>query len=231
MKKYIIYSFILSVFFLAACSNDSDESSEGTPGKTTLVFPEKNKQCEVGSVLDDVSTIVFEWKNAGDTETYDLTIVNLETDKTIDLFGIEETKKSVSLERGYPYAWNVTSRNDLEIFSVSDTWKFYLAGQGAVNNAPVSPKAVSPGLGWLVTPQEGKIVLQWEATDPDNDALVYTVYIDKIDGKQAPLTSNTNLSENSVAVAVEPNTIYYWSVEASDGRINVVSDVFSFKTE
>ena len=226
MKKYIIHSLFLSVLF-ASCSSDSSESGE----VASLIFPENNEQCETGTVLDDVATIVFDWKASIDTEAYDLSIINLDTNVSIDLVDIEDTKKSVSLDRGYSYSWNVTSKNNLGLLSVSETWKFYLAGQGAFNNAPSAPKVVSPGLGWLVTPQAGKIVLQWEATDADNDALVYTVYIDKIDGKQAPLTSNTNLSENSVAVAVEPNTIYYWSVEASDGRIKVVSDVFSFKTE
>jgi hypothetical protein len=232
MKKYSIYSFILGALIIS-CGSDSELQGgvDGAPGKASLVFPENNQPCEVGNVLDDVSSIAFDWKASGDTGAYDLSIVNLETNQATYFYDIIDTKKSVSLQRGYPYSWNITSKNDLDVVTVSKTWKFYLAGQGTLNNAPSAPKALRPGLGWLVALEAGKILLKWESIDLDNDPLEYTLHIDTVDGKQDAIAAHTNLSETSLEVTVEANTIYYWSVMVSDGAIQVASDVFSFRTE
>ena len=75
------------------------------------------------------------------------------------------------------------------------------------------------------------VTLEWEAADPDNDTLTYTLLIDTVDGRQEATEENQNITTNTKEVAVESGTIYYWSVTTSDGSISVTSDVFSFRVD
>ena len=79
---------------------------------------------------------------------------------------------------------------------------------------------------------EGKITFTWDGSDPDDgDTLVYTLYVDTIDGKQTPLASQTGLSVKTLDVALVEGSTYYWRVKTFDGKNNSYSVVRSFKTK
>tara|TARA_B100001063_G_scaffold247197_1_gene291205 strand:- start:3125 stop:3454 length:330 start_codon:yes stop_codon:yes gene_type:complete len=51
----------------------------------------------------------------------------------------------------------------------------------------------------------------------ESDQLTYTLYFDKIDSKQSPSSELINISEKTVDVALDEETLDYWRVKTSDG--------------
>ncbi|WP_310595916.1 hypothetical protein [Flavobacterium sp.] len=230
---YNILSFFLFVFLVSCGGSDPGPSTPtiNNPGKSVLIAPASGRTCEEGTnTTTTQSTVSFSWNSASDTDTYDLKITNLNTQEVTTQTGITTTMKDVTLTRGLPYSWTITSKNKGTTTTVSDTWKFYLAGNGVTNYAPFPASAVSPLPGVVVTPTNGNVTLSWETSDVEGSALTYTLYFDTIDGKQSPLDTNKNLTTKSKAVAVNANTVYYWRVITSDGNNISTSVVYTFKT-
>jgi len=243
MKRYQTTLMILGVTLLTACGSDSgggttppgpDPGPEpiAAPGKASLTLPENNKPCETGEVSGSTASVIFTWSQGSDTESFDLSITNSDTNQVTNRAGLTTTTATVPLTRGHRYEWKITSKNKGTETTASDTYKFYLAGDGEENAAPFSAEAVYPQPGSSVTKSENNTVtLEWEAADPDSDTLTYTLYIDTVDGRQEATEENTGLTTNTKEVAVDSGTIYYWSVTTSDGSISVTSDVFSFRVD
>ena len=241
MKRYQTTLMILGVTLLTACGSDSGGGTPtptptptpiAAPGKASLTLPENNKPCETGEVSGSTASVIFTWSQGSDTESFDLSITNSDTNQVTNRAGLTTTTATVPLTRGHRYAWKITSKNKGTETTASDTYKFYLAGDGEENAAPFSAEAVYPQPGSSVTKSENNTVtLEWEAADPDSDTLTYTLYIDTVDGRQEATEDNTGLTTNTKEVAVESDTIYYWSVTTSDGSISVTSDVFSFRVD
>ena len=229
---------ILGVTLLTACGSDSGGGDTPTPtptpiaapGKASLTLPENNKPCETGEVSGATASVIFTWSSGDDTESFDLAITNSDTNQVTNRTNLTATTTTVPLTRGHRYAWKVTSKNKGTQTTASDTYKFYLAGDGEENAAPFSAEAITPQPGSTVTASENNTVtLEWEAADPDSDTLTYTLLIDTVDGRQEATEDNQNLTTNTKEVSVETGTIYYWSIITSDGSISVNSDVFSFR--
>lgn len=234
--RYTLIS-LFAVFFLLSCGGGDTGPdpvpvpSSKTPGKSVLINPVNAKTCEEGSNSTTTqSTVAFSWNSAADTESYDLKITNLNNQEVINQTGLTATSTTATLTRGIPYSWSITSKNKGAITTVSDTWKFYLAGVGVTNYAPFPAAAISPLPGSAVTPINGKITLSWDTTDVDGGALTHTLYFDTIDGKQLPLDANTNLTVKTKEVTVAPKTVYYWRIITSDGTNTATSVVYTFKT-
>ena len=177
--------------------------------KPTLVAPANNKTCETGtSVSDTQSTVAFSWNASASTNTYDVRITNLDTSTATNKNGVSSTSTTATLDKGVPYSWKVTSKNTSSTTTTpSDTWKFYLAGDGIVNYAPFPADLKTPASGSTVTLSDGKATFTWEGTDPDSgDTLSYTVYVDKVDGKQTPTSALTNLSAQTADVELDADT-------------------------
>lgn len=234
MKTVITLIGLFLLVVITSCGgSDSGPSTPviNSPGKSVLIAPINNTTCQSGTnITTTQSTVTFSWNSTLDTETYDLKIINLNTQEVTTQAGITNTTKDVVLTRGVPYSWTITSKNKGTTTTVSDTWKFYLAGNGVTNYAPFPASAVSPLPGVVVTPTNGKVTLTWETSDVEGSALTYTLYFDTIDGKQTPLGANTNLTAKSKEVAVNSNTVYYWRVVTSDGNNTSTSVVYTFKT-
>jgi len=242
MKRYQTALMILGVTLLTACGSDSGGGETPTPtptptpiaapGKASLTLPENNKPCETGEVSGATASVIFTWSSGNDTESFDLAITNSDTNQITNRTNLTATTATVPLTRGHRYAWKVTSKNKGTQTTASDTYKFYLAGDGEENAAPFSAEAVYPQPGSSVTASEaGTVTLEWEAADPDSDTLTYTLLIDTVDGRQEATEENIGLTTNTKEVPVEAGTIYYWSIITSDGSISVNSDVFSFRVD
>lgn len=234
-----IYSTKLLLIFLMgtitiSCSKDDDAEiiAPTAPGKTELVLPLDNTQCEIGDVIANMAEVAFEWNEASDAQRYDLVITNLTTQEVTRRPNLTSTSLIVRLERGNPFSWNVISKNSGEETTTSDSYRFYVAGEAGSNNAPFPATLVSPASGVTVSPVDGKVTLQWEAalTDTDGDPLTFTLFADKVDGNQEPPEEWKGLTVSSMQVDVEPNSVYYWHVETSDGKNTAVSNTLSFRT-
>jgi len=239
LLKYFSFLFTLT---LISCGGSSDDGGGpdpppviNPPGKSTLTAPANNKTCETGtSISDTQSEVTFTWGTSANTNTYDLKITNLNTSTVTNKTALTSTTAKVTLDKGVPYSWNITSKSTASTTTTaSDTWKFYLAGTGVVNYAPFPADLKTPASGSTVTRDgDGKVAFTWDGSDPDTgDTLKYTLYVDTTDGKQTPPAAQTDLTAKTASVALEAATTYYWRVKTSDGVNSSYSIVYSFKTE
>lgn len=233
MKKNLIYSLLI-VFYFLSCSKDSNtQTNVASPEKATLIYPDNNSACVTdGAISDIVSAVIFSWNASSNTDYYDLSITNLNTNSATTYSKINSTSKSVNLSRGTPYSWFITSKsNGTSNSAQSDTWQFYLAGEGVVNYAPFPADLVYPENGITVSSSSGTVNLSWTCVDLDSENLTYTLYFDTIDGLQTPIEAYTNLSTTNLDVSVSANTTYYWRVVSSDGYNHSYSLVQGFRTD
>ena len=78
-------------------------------------------------------------------------ITNQETIQSQTESGITSTSKAVTLATDVSYSWKIVSKaNDTSDTTSSDTWQFYLAGDGQENYAPFPATILSPTSGAAV---------------------------------------------------------------------------------
>ena len=246
MKLGYYFLYALSFVLIVSCSAEDDDSGTTTPavtqqaapaptpqvptpGKSSLSAPENNEVCYEGEEVDDSnSEVTFSWDASSDTDSYDLLITNQETSQSQTESGITSTSKAVTLATDVSYSWKVVSKaNDTSDTTESDTWQFYLAGDGQENYAPFPATILSPTSGTALDANNGSITLSWEGNDPDElDSLTYTIYFDQVDGLQDPIEEDS--TETELEVSVESGTTYYWRVKTSDGKSSSFTLVYSF---
>ena len=234
MKKVLLGIVVISLIAVS-CSKDTPGGGGGgttptpmakTPGKAVLTSPANNKTCEE---VNTSGQVTFSWNASTDTDAYDLKITNLNTQGVTNQNNITTTSKAVTLTKGIPYSWSITSKNEGTKTTTSDTWQFYLAGDGVVNYAPFPATAVSPSPGASVDRTSGKVTVEWSGSDADDDSLTYTLEMDTTDGIQGTVIAE-DISASSVEVSVEADTVYYWRVISSDGQNTSTSIVYTFRT-
>jgi hypothetical protein len=244
MKKYLFILYIVGLIILS-CSKGDDGGGTSlppiettpiptvpNPGKSSLSLPSNNEVCYEGQEsTNQQSNVTFQWTASTDTDSYDLIIINQDTNGSQTESEISETSKQVELTKGVSYSWSVVSKsNDSNVTTNSDTWQFYLEGEGVENHVPFAATIISPSAGSSVNSSNGIVLLEWEGNDPDQgDNLTYTVYFDSVDGLQSPSSERTNLTESSLSVNVESGTIYYWRVKTSDETSSSYTIVYSFQ--
>lgn len=239
MRKITILSAIL--ILLTACGGGgSDDNTPVTPPANlpqaaVLVSPANNKTCEPGEkVNSEESKVYFSWNPSEYTDSYDLEITDLNTFQKQTIFDLSTPVANITLKNGTPYEWRVISKsNEVTTKANSNSWKFYLEGNGISNYAPFPATLLNPSNGESITlSQDQTYQLSWEGSDPDeNDVLTYTLYLDKIDGKQAPGADYENLQSSAITVTLDAQTTYYWRVATSDGKHTSLSPVFRFDTK
>ena len=235
---------ILGIVFILCltCGKENPSDVEVTPVQEEILSPEaavllrpvKDEVCTSGvSVSKQFSRVRFEWNAGANTEAYTLKIQNLNNQQNQFYTNIQETFKEVELAKDIPYQWQViSSRAGTTDSANSPQWRFYLAGDGATNAAPYPPKLLRPASGSRFPTTTTRVELAWEATDPDQESLIYTLYFDTVDGLQSPANDDQNITVTQKEVVVAPQTTYYWRVQATDPNGNsAFSPVYSFRVE
>ncbi|WP_273567186.1 hypothetical protein [Maribacter halichondriae] len=194
----------------------------------TLVFPENNTECNEGKIINDTqSEVTFRWNEAEFANKYEVVLINLNTD-------VETTVESntnsadIIIERGIAYKWHVLSLSDIsDATAMSEEWKFYNAGAGAVNYAPFPADIVAPENGSTLT--GSTVNLEWSGSDIDNDIVDFEVFFGS---ENPPTESLSSVTENSITATISSGNIYYWIVKTTDEADNTsTSDVFHFSVE
>ena len=192
----------------------SEFQSTGSPGSADLIAPASNNSCLLGTSVDAfTSNVLFQWSDSEDTDSFDLTYTNLLTNDTKTKTGIKTNSTTILLFKGISYAWSVKSIKSNSRVATSGTSKFYLAGPSLVTNVPLGAVLKSPNT------SSGKTTLSWTGSDADTgDVLTYSIYVDKIDGKQTPV--KTGVSSSSVDLTLDSGSTYYWRVKTTDQNNN-----------
>ncbi len=250
MKKTLKYfSFLIFLIFFN-CDDGYDSNQFNTIGsgiplssfKAKLKIPQNNRTCFTGkSISETTSEVSFEWTDQIETDFaeeryyYILEITDLNTNTTKSITPILRNSTVVVLTKGVPYSWKIITKSlsDQSIVVSSEIFRFYLAGNGIVNYVPFPAELKTPVSGSTVSiDTEDMVTFKWEGSDPDaGDTLVYTLFVDAVDGEQLPPQTQTNLSSNTFKVKLDSDTIYYWRVETSDGKDSSYSLISAFKTK
>lgn len=229
------FSTLLLLVFIAACTSTPAEDPIPEeiiedPVAATLVFPEDNTECNEGTILSDTqSKVVFRWNTSEHTDSYEVVLTKTETAEVTN-FDASINSKEITLERGTNYEWQVISKSEKsQVTATSETFQFFNAAPGVVNHVPFSAEAIAPENGAEVTTTSGKVTLQWEASDIDDDVKEYEVFFgtskDQLENMGVQTVAN-------LEVTVSSNTTYYWSVTTRDEVNNTSeSEVFSFSVQ
>ena len=218
---------LLAGVILLSCSKDSPPKP---PEAALLVFPERNSECITGvDINDQTSQVEFRWQESKFTDSYELTVTNMNTGNTQ---AVTTTTLSAlrPLDKGALYRWNVRTRNEkTENVATSETWFFYNAGS-ETTYAPFPAEIVAPASGASVIRDiNNEITLEWSGADIDNDLEGFDILLDTAN-PPTTLVASPSVSLNSITVGVAEDTVYYWKVISRDREGNTSdSGVFSFR--
>lgn len=231
MRKIILNSLFV-VLFASCGGGSSSDPVVSNPVASTLVFPAQNSECTTGTNTAGAttSTIVFNWNNSANTDSYVVSLKNL-TAGTTTTYPATTNQLSIVVSQGTPYSWSVTSKsNSVSATAVSDTWKFYAASSGIINYAPFPAEAVAPVNGAVISATGGIITLDWNATDIDSDIVSYDVYFST---QTIPSSFKTGLTDSILTgVSVNSGSTYYWYIITKDKQGNTSkSETFSFSVK
>jgi hypothetical protein len=93
--------------------------------------------------------------------------------------------------------------------------------------APAAPTLLWPaqGASGLAAP----VVLRWQGSDPDGDALVYDVYVGTNPSSLNFISSTGGTTYTLSGLAA--STTYHWQIHASDWKRTSASAVYNFTTQ
>ena len=221
-----IFLFV-SLALLLGCKTELPGVAPEAP---TLLLPEDATQCEVGEVVGDKATVLFEWQETAEALFYTLEIKNLTTEEVTLIENIQSTSHETLLDRGHYYEWTITALNYIYKSRSLDRFTFYLSDAAFTNTAPAPPVAIYPEQGQTVSVELSTITLSWSSYDADLDDLVYELIIANSEDLSTNLTTITGLSSSEYEIDLSPSTEYFWKIEAFDGQSRTESQVFSFRT-
>jgi hypothetical protein len=227
MKNLHSITLFISLALLLGCKTELPGVAPEAP---TLLIPEDATPCEVGEVVGDKATVLFEWQETAEALFYTLEIKNLTTEEVILIENIESTSHEILLDRGHYYEWTITALNYIYKSRSLDRFTFYLSAAAFTNTAPAPPVAIYPEQGQTVSVELDTITLRWSSYDADLDDLVYELIIANSEDLSSNLTTITGLRSSEYQIQLSPSTEYFWKIEAFDGQSRTESQVFSFRT-
>ncbi|RAJ15035.1 hypothetical protein [Olleya aquimaris] len=236
IKKINLLPILFACLLIASCGGSDDGGGDGgsTPPPTpnsaptrvsTLVYPTADLLC-----IDN--TINFQWSAStdpdGDTVTYTLRIA-LDRDMTniVEQLTASTNSRSVTLDTGTAYYWNVIAKDSQDEAAPSQTYAFYTEGDGVSNYAPFTATLNAPEMDGFV--DAGTTTLSWTGGDADvGDTLTYDVYFGDTNN---PALVQSDVSASTFDVTTVAATTYYWRIDTKDDSgTKSIGQVWSFTT-
>ena len=221
MKKILNIVFGLIIILHFSCSKTYEFRAPVDPEAANLSKPANNSQCL------EVDSVNFEWNKSENTDSYTITIINLDTNETTNK-NSNTNSVEVSLEKGKPYSWQITSKNkNTSKTAKSEIWKFYLSGAANTNHAPFPAEIIAPKNDAVVS--AGSIELSWKVSDVDvGDTHTFDVLIDELD---ASTVVSQDQADTKKTVDLTKG-VYYWAIIAKDSKQNHShSGIYKFTVE
>ena len=219
--------YLLVILLVLGCKT---ELPGVAPEPPVLLLPADQTPCEIGEVVGDKATVLFEWQAAEEALFYVLEITNLTTEEIITIPDIEETSFEVLLDRGHYYQWSITAQNYIYQSKSPDAYVFFLSNAAFTNTSPAPPVAINPAPGQTVSVELGNIALSWSSYDADLDDLTFKLIIDGVETLDLNPVVIEGLNTSEYTITLTPSTEYYWRIVAFDGQASTESQVFSFRT-
>ncbi len=221
MRPFFLFLFLLCL----ACRKEKIL----LPGEALLLFPKNNEICADGIIISaGKSKILFKWDASKNTDSYVLSIKNLESGQ-ISTHTTDKTQLEIELDRNLAYSWFILSKNTkINKELSSDTWKFYNPAPAQTSFSPFPAELLSPKYEEIIPATTEKVSLKWSCTDADGDILNYNIFLGTT---PVPVLYKAGVKETSLAdLVLDRNKSYYWKVVAIDSKGNKShSDVYSFK--
>jgi len=219
MKKILILSFYVFSIALISCSGDYIIRIPEDPAAAILLKPDNNTECL------EVEAVKFEWNKSLNTDTYTIVVTNL-ISKTVITQTSTSPIKEITLEKGHPYSWQITSSNNMVSKTAkSEIWKFYLSGEALFNHAPFPAEILAPSYNASIS--KGAIELSWSFSDIDTgDTHTFDIYLDQTN---ATTVNTSNHTTTKKSVTLNDVGTYYWRIITKDNHGNTSdSGVFKF---
>ena len=216
MKNIITKSFLVTTLLLFSCGGENDGSNSGENGEENstpkpeaaiLSKPANNSECL------EVEAVQFEWNASKNTTSYDIAVKNLSNE--LKIFQTTTSNNvEISLEKSFPYSWQIISKNEGTITTTSATWKFYLSGTPQKNHSPFPAEIITPKPGETII--KGNIELSWTFSDIDtSDTHTFDIYLDK---QNASTKIESNYSGAKKSISLNDSGTYYWRVVTKDNH-------------
>ena len=230
MRKGILIAVVfMAVLSCKKSKGPKQEEAPLPPAKAVLSAPTNNAACIEGTSLSALqSSVTLSWTQAANADSYDIVVKNLLTNVAQTLSSSQPSVVA-TLSKSTPYSWYVVSKSSKASSTAqSEVWRFYNAGDVAAAYAPFPAEMVSPVYDQTINAVNGKITLDWTASDVDNDIASYAIYLG---ATNSPVLLNENVTSSELAnVSVTTNTTYYWKVVTKDAAGNTSdSGVFKFR--
>ncbi|MBI9034441.1 MAG: PKD domain-containing protein [Bacteroidales bacterium] len=201
------------------------EYNNQRPEIPDLIYPQ-NQATKVPTILD------FEW-SCSDPDEDNLTyILKYGVTNPPGLMAANLSNDTYSnntpLDEGTIYYWQIVASDGRGGMSESPVYSFVTEGVG-VNYAPNKPNRPFPEDGSV--DQALGTMLSWTCSDPNNDDLVYDLYLSTANSLTQPIATNLTetyyFNENQF---FNSNQDYFWKVVAKDGLAETESNVWEFTT-
>ena len=167
-----------------------------------------------------------------DAERYDLVITNLETQEIKQRPNLDQPRLGGEAGKRSPLFLEGDLQKCGEETTASESYKFYVAGEPGSNNVPFPASLIAPASGTMVSPVDGKVHLNGKLPTQIQMEMPSPIHclLDTVDGDQDPPEEWKGLTVNSIDIEVDPNSMYYWHVETSDGKNTAISNTYTFRT-
>lgn len=229
----LIPIIVVAFIFNVSCSSSDDGGGTAPPATPNsaptavgqLTFPSSDLLC-----IDN--TIEFQWSAAtdvdGDAISYRLTIAtNRNLTDIVEQLTTASTSRTVNLQNGTAYYWNVVAFDSEDEAEASPTFAFYTEGTGVSNYAPFTAILNAPAIDAVVN--VGTITLDWTGSDVDTgDTLTYDLYFGDVSD---PALSQSDITGSTFDVTTLSATTYYWRVDTKDNNgVKTIGQEWSFTT-
>lgn len=231
-KSYLYLAVFTSMLFSCSGGGDNDSGPDPDPVNTpptvpVQVYPLSNTLC-----IDN--NVIFEWTASTDKEGNTITYkveVSEKSDFTTLAHDVSSasTSRVLVLEKGKSYYWRLKSRDSKgDESAYSAVSHFLTEGVGVSNHLPFAPSLVEPALNSVINGTS--TTLSWTASDVDNDALIYDVYLDK-NSNPTTKVSDGQSGTTFNATGLTGASTYYFKIVVKDGKGGVtIGQIWSFKT-
>ena len=98
MRRFRSIVLFVSLTLIWGCKTELPGVAPDVP---TLLIPQNATSCEVGEVVGDKATVLFEWQETAEALFYTHEIKNLTTEEVTLIENIQSTSHETILDRGH----------------------------------------------------------------------------------------------------------------------------------